>query len=318
MWEVIVAFLADNAVVLGGAAAATAIVETVFKPFRSIAARFKKNETVDLSPETLNVLNPERPADGPKLTIADFIRIRKELKAELMDELSTADSEGQTQLRARIADLESQIANPDKALKEAQARIVDLEARLDRDGNQVGGDKLEAARAALHAGDTSLADDLFAEIEAREALAVESVARAAFARGEIAEGEVRWADAAGHYARAAGLQQDLGNLFKAREFAHRSGDYPAAFRFGEQALEMARKGDDQQVLAKALNDHAALLKATGRYDEAEPLQREDMAITAATLGKDHPDYATSLNNLAVFYANQKLFDQALPLMEQAL
>ena len=36
------------------------------------------------------------------------------------------------------------------------------------------------------------------------------------------------------------------------------------------------------------------------------------------LGEKHPAIATSLNDLAVFYAYQERFDKAVPLLEQAL
>ena len=41
--------------------------------------------------------------------------------------------------------------------------------------------------------------------------------------------------------------------------------------------------------------------ATGRYAEAEPLYERALAIREKALGPDHPDVATSLNNLAVLY-----------------
>ena len=36
----------------------------------------------------------------------------------------------------------------------------------------------------------------------------------------------------------------------------------------------------------------------GKYDEAEPLYREALAIGRKVSGNKHPDVATSLNNLA--------------------
>jgi hypothetical protein len=42
-----------------------------------------------------------------------------------------------------------------------------------------------------------------------------------------------------------------------------------------------------------------LLKAQAKYDdEVEPLYRRALAIEVAVHGPDHPDVATSLNNLA--------------------
>ncbi len=316
--EVILIFLGENAVVLGGGAAALAIVETVFRPFRTIARRWKKPEKVELSnPEALQALaDPQTSA--PKLDAASFLVIQNALKADLESQLQAAHAEEKDRLRAQIAELEARIADPEPALKTANERITDLEARLTREGNDLGADKLGAARAALETGDYTAADDLFAEIEARAMPAVGSAARAAFARGEIAEAEVRWADAATHYARAAGLEPSLVALREAADYAERAGDYPAALGYGEQAVKLARAGDSQIELSGVLNEHAITLNTTGRTDEAEPLYREAIQIDEATLGKDHPDYATRLNNLAVLYANKQQWDEALPMMKQTL
>lgn len=284
--DLILVFLEEWAAELGALAVIAGAIGWFFGLFR------KKPKT-DLSDDTIEKIAPRPAQDGPSLTIPEFIRLRRELKADLEQEFTESNAADKERLRARIAELENQIANPEAALKEAQDRIVDLEARLTREGNTLGVDKLNAARAALAAGDYSAADDLFAEIEARDAMAVQFAARAAFARGEIA-------DAAAHYARAAGLDPALDTLCKAGKFAWLSGDYPAALRFGEQALEMTRAGEDQTELARALNDHAITLQATGRYDEAEVLHRQALGITKAALGEDHPAYATRLNNLRFY------------------
>ena len=39
----------------------------------------------------------------------------------------------------------------------------------------------------------------------------------------------------------------------------------------------------------------------GDYAKAEPLFRQALEIRKRALGENHPDYASSLNNLAVLY-----------------
>lgn len=51
----------------------------------------------------------------------------------------------------------------------------------------------------------------------------------------------------------------------------------------------------------------------GRYGEAEPLYRRALVIRENSLGPDHPDAATSIQNLAGFYAAQGQYDEAEPL-----
>ena len=56
----------------------------------------------------------------------------------------------------------------------------------------------------------------------------------------------------------------------------------------------------------------------GAYDRAEPLYRQALEIRKKALGEEHPDYATSLNNLAALYHAMGAYDRAEPLYRQAL
>ena len=161
---------------------------------------------------------------------------------------------------------------------------------------------------------------MLAEIEADEELAVQRAARAAYGRGQIAEEQVRWHDAAGHYAMAARRHPTYRNLYKAREFAWRAGDYAKATAFGEELVETARTefAEDAPEFAEALNEHALTLKNAERYEDAEPLYRRAIEIAKATIGEMHPDYATHLNNLAELLRNTGHHDEAEPLFFQAI
>lgn len=199
-------------------------------------------------------VNTPAPAfsDGQtRLTIEEFQRLRRETKAELEQELAQAHESEKDQLRQRIAELERQIDEPEKALAELRARIKELEDLLDREGNHIGGDRIAEAKAAMEAWDFSVADDIFAEIEAQNVLAVKESARAAYGRGEIAEAEIRWADAARHYARAAQLDESFDTLKKAREFAWRAGEVQNALTLGAALVRVAEAQDDLQKQAIA-------------------------------------------------------------------
>ena len=50
-----------------------------------------------------------------------------------------------------------------------------------------------------------------------------------------------------------------------------------------------------------LNQTAFYLYERGQYAEAEPLYKQAMEIRRTALGERHPDYAASLNNLAMLY-----------------
>ena len=62
----------------------------------------------------------------------------------------------------------------------------------------------------------------------------------------------------------------------------------------------------------------ALRYQQGRYADAEPLYKRSLAIWEKALGPDHPDVATSLNNLAVLYREQGRYADAEPLYKRSL
>ena len=61
-----------------------------------------------------------------------------------------------------------------------------------------------------------------------------------------------------------------------------------------------------------------LYRATGRYAQAEPLFQRAIAIGEKTLGPEHPDLATGLNNLAGLYQDTGRYAQAEPLFQRAI
>jgi hypothetical protein len=49
-----------------------------------------------------------------------------------------------------------------------------------------------------------------------------------------------------------------------------------------------------------------------------PLYQRPLTIRQRALGSDHPDVATSQNNLASFYQGQRRTSDALPLVQQTI
>ena len=66
------------------------------------------------------------------------------------------------------------------------------------------------------------------------------------------------------------------------------------------------------------NQTACYLRDRAQYAEAEPLYKQAMEIRRTALGERHPDYATSLNNLAVLYHAMGRHAEAEPLYKQAM
>jgi tetratricopeptide (TPR) repeat protein len=61
-----------------------------------------------------------------------------------------------------------------------------------------------------------------------------------------------------------------------------------------------------------------LYDSQGRYEEAEPLYQQALALMQELLGDRHPYVAQSLNNLAALRYNQNRYDEAEALFLQAL
>ena len=315
-WAVFEAWLIAEGMWLGPLGALVAVFLSVWG---FIAKPFSKNKPTQLAPETIAQIAPVQAKDGPALTVPEFIRLRRELKADLEQELAQASDAEKFQLRARIAELESQIANPDKSLADAQKRITDLEAILDRSGNTIGGDRIADAKAALEQGDYSVADDIFAEIEANNDLAVQESARAAYGRGEVAEAEIRWHDAYAHYKRASNLDDTTDHLDAYARMAWLLAKTEEAITADERLVSRAKSdfGDQSPEYANRLNNLAVDVKAQGRFPEAETLYNEALEIGRATIGTGHPDYATRLNNLALVVKAQGRLPEAEALYREA-
>jgi tetratricopeptide (TPR) repeat protein len=117
------------------------------------------------------------------------------------------------------------------------------------------------------------------------------------------------------------------------------GRYSEAEPLFKQALAIRKKqlGDNHPDTAKSLNNLAALYESQGRYSnraefssfqgenraefylfQAETLYKQALAIRKKQLGDNHPDTATSLNNLAAFYESQGRYSEAETLYKQAL
>jgi tetratricopeptide (TPR) repeat protein len=69
--------------------------------------------------------------------------------------------------------------------------------------------------------------------------------------------------------------------------------------------------------ATALNQQVTQLYNQGRYSEAIPLAQRVLTICEKALGPDHPDVATSLNNLAELYRVQGRYADAERLYERS-
>ena len=81
-------------------------------------------------------------------------------------------------------------------------------------------------------------------------------------------------------------------------------------------LEAERANGENTIVT--LHTLASELLAQGKYDEAEPLFREALEVTRATLGDRHPDTLASMNNLGMLLKAKGDLAAAEPLYREAL
>ena len=73
-----------------------------------------------------------------------------------------------------------------------------------------------------------------------------------------------------------------------------------------------------RAAGRLANQAGYFLYDQAEYAEAEPLYKQAMEIDRTALGEQHPDYATSLNNLAGLYRAMGRHTEAEPLYKQAM
>ena len=67
-----------------------------------------------------------------------------------------------------------------------------------------------------------------------------------------------------------------------------------------------------------LNREVKELHRQGKYERAVVLAQKTLEVAMANVGPDHPDVATSLNNLAALYDTQGEYAKAEPLYKRSL
>ena len=77
-------------------------------------------------------------------------------------------------------------------------------------------------------------------------------------------------------------------------------------------------GLNSEEAGQLLSKMGIYLYHRAAYTEAEPLYQQAQAIQEKVLGPNHPDLATTLNNLARLYAAQGRYTEAEPLYQQTL
>jgi tetratricopeptide (TPR) repeat protein len=86
----------------------------------------------------------------------------------------------------------------------------------------------------------------------------------------------------------------------------------------ERIAALPADGQEQWRALAGIHREANQKTQQGRYAEAQPLLEKALAMRRKVLGEDHPDTATSYNNLAYDLDAQGKYAEAQPLFEKAL
>src|SRR5947209_14352606 len=87
-----------------------------------------------------------------------------------------------------------------------------------------------------------------------------------------------------------------------------------ALLVGSASMPLAQEADEVSELSQKVIQ----LYNAGRYADAISVAQQVLAIGEKALGRDHPDVATLLNNLALLYVSQGRYADAEPLYQRGL
>lgn len=179
------------------------------------------------------------------------------------------------------------------------------------------GDYSTAERGLVRAFTTALVSQ---DDSAAARAAIESVFITGYFRRDLSEGE-RWAEIGDALLQRVGEDGLLrARLTNYEAILHEErGDKVGAAKLHEQSVALNRRiGAPPFTIAAGLNNLAVALGNTGRVDEAISAYEEALALYRETVGDGHPNYATTLDNLATAHSARGDLDIALDMHLDAL
>ena len=211
------------------------------------------------------------------------------------------------QLQGEINDLRAKLFDIAASYKAAKERGDNLAAQLTAMSNQVDPEQLAQARGLLAEFDFDGTERILTQIVNAQELNVRQSAAAFYGLGQIAEERVNWQDALDHYKRAYGQDTTLVNQRAYARLCWLIGRWEGALPLHKDILEQvaAEYGKASIEYATALNNLATIYEHTGRFDEAEPLYDQALAIHRRVLGAEHPNTKIMRGNYEVLLAEMK-------------
>jgi tetratricopeptide (TPR) repeat protein len=144
------------------------------------------------------------------------------------------------------------------------------------------------------------------------------------ARGEFATAAALAREALSIFEHALGPDHpDVANVLNTLAGSYEDqGEYVQAERLYQRSVEIMEpltgSFEVAMLRVQSLGYLAGIYRIQGRYREAETLYRRALPLAEVSLGPDHLEVATCLNNLAVLYKYTAQFGQATRLYRRAL
>ncbi|MCK6618569.1 MAG: tetratricopeptide repeat protein, partial [Cyclobacteriaceae bacterium] len=131
-------------------------------------------------------------------------------------------------------------------------------------------------------------------------------------KNEIATGRCIWYYESGKVSQKAWFDE-VGNLMKVIAYDEKGKPLP---QNPTPASEDGEQSNTESEWVK-LNQQGLELYEEGRYNEAIQVFEKALQQAEKEFGREHPDYATSCNNLALLYAEQGRYNEAELLYKEA-
>lgn len=254
------------------------------------------------------------------LTIEEYDRRLRQREEELIDKIHNSAGAERETLLAEKEELAGRLENIQSSYESAVSKIRELEGALSKAGEDINEKRIASAMTALQNGDSTLALEIFNEVESALEPALKRAAESAYGKGLIAEERVDWRDAANHFQRSVSFYPTELNLYQAGIYLWRAGFYLPAVFANRQHIELIEKrcGRKSAEYAGALNNLAAQLYELREVDEAIDTFEESLAIQRSLGAASSMDYACGLANLANVYVMEEKIETAERLLRQAL
>ncbi len=252
-------------------------------------------------------------------TIERHREVLEAKRIELTERLGLATQNERRLLYAQMSETRRQLVDLEASFHAREAELEELRTRFSTIDIAVPQDQIDAAQAALSAGDTATADALLAEVQGSKTLPAGTLSDVVFMRAKIAGQDIRLNDAAEHHLLAARLNPTYETMLWAGSALSRAVRNPEAVRFEEELIDISQTefGPESREHALALHNLGASYLFLGRYDEAEPLLQSARRIFLATSGRGSADYHRTLNQLAALMRNTRRIDEALALLQES-